>query len=91
MSDTEVCFLTAVEMARRIRNKELSAREAVAAGRFWVIPHQEFLDIAADRWETILERADPEPPEHIPGMPPRSQIIAEVVAALGVEPSTSGP
>jgi amidase len=31
MSDADVCFMTAAEMARRIRNKELSAREAVAA------------------------------------------------------------
>jgi amidase len=31
MSDLEVCFLTATEMARRIRDRELSAREALAA------------------------------------------------------------
>ena len=62
--------------------------DAVGAGRFWVIPHQEFLDIAADRWETIIERADPAPPEHIPGLPPRSQIVAEITSALGLESST---
>jgi amidase len=31
MSDLEICFLTATEMARRLRAKELSAREVVAA------------------------------------------------------------
>jgi NAD(P)-dependent dehydrogenase (short-subunit alcohol dehydrogenase family) len=62
--------------------------DAVVADRFWVIPHQEFLDIAANRWETIIERADPEPPEHVPGMPPRSQIVAEITSALGLESST---
>jgi NAD(P)-dependent dehydrogenase (short-subunit alcohol dehydrogenase family) len=61
--------------------------DAVVADRFWVIPHQEFLDIAADRWETIIERADPAPPEHVPGMPPRSQIVAEITSALGLESS----
>ena len=35
--------------------------DAIAADRFWVIPHQDFLDIAVARWETIAERADPEP------------------------------
>src|SRR5262245_32788046 len=31
MSDAEVCFMTAGEMARRIRSRELSARAVVAA------------------------------------------------------------
>jgi NAD(P)-dependent dehydrogenase (short-subunit alcohol dehydrogenase family) len=56
--------------------------DAVAADRFWVIPHQEFLDLAIDRWHSIAERLDPERPEDVPGLPPRSQIIAEVMAAL---------
>jgi NAD(P)-dependent dehydrogenase (short-subunit alcohol dehydrogenase family) len=59
--------------------------EAIGANRFWVLPHQDFLDLVADRWETVLERSDPVPPEHVPGMPARSQLIAEVAAALGLE------
>ena len=59
--------------------------DAIAADRFWVIPHQDFLDIVVQRWETIAARADPVPPEHMPGMPPRSQVLAEVMAALGLE------
>ena len=31
MPDTEICFLTATELARRIRAKELSAREVLEA------------------------------------------------------------
>ena len=57
--------------------------DAIAADRFWVIPHQDFLDLAVARWETIAERVDPEPPEQMPGMPPRSQIVAEVMAVMG--------
>ena len=59
--------------------------DAVQEGRFWVIPQLEFLDLAASRWATIAERADPVPHEHVPGMPPRSEIIAEVMAALGLD------
>jgi NAD(P)-dependent dehydrogenase (short-subunit alcohol dehydrogenase family) len=58
--------------------------DAVAADRFWVIPHQEFLDLVVERWHRIAERLDPDPPENVPGMPPRSQIVAELMAALGV-------
>src|SRR5690348_1618412 len=31
MSDLDICFLTATEMARRLRARDLSAREVVAA------------------------------------------------------------
>src|SRR5919108_4079636 len=31
MSETEICFLSAVELARRLRVKDLSAREVMAA------------------------------------------------------------
>jgi len=58
--------------------------DAVTTGRFWVIPHQDFLDICIERWALIAERTDPVPPEDVPGMPPRSQILAEVAAALGL-------
>jgi NAD(P)-dependent dehydrogenase (short-subunit alcohol dehydrogenase family) len=59
--------------------------EAIAGDRFWVLPHQDFLDLVGNRWETVLERSDPVPPEHVPGMPPRSQLIAEVASALGLD------
>jgi NAD(P)-dependent dehydrogenase (short-subunit alcohol dehydrogenase family) len=58
--------------------------EAITSRRFWVIPHQDFLEICIERWASIAERADPVPAEHVPGMPPRAQILAEVAAALGL-------
>jgi NAD(P)-dependent dehydrogenase (short-subunit alcohol dehydrogenase family) len=61
--------------------------DAVQAGRFWVIPQQEFLELCVRRWDTIAERADPSPSEQTPGLPPREQIVAEVMAALGMAPS----
>ncbi len=63
--------------------------DAIRADRFWVIPQPDFLELAARRWSTIVEGADPTPFEHVPGMPPRAQIVAEVLAALGLgEPAT---
>jgi NAD(P)-dependent dehydrogenase (short-subunit alcohol dehydrogenase family) len=56
--------------------------DAVLANRYWIFPNPEFVDIAADRWHTIAERIDPQPIEQMPGLPPRSQIIEEVMAAL---------
>jgi NAD(P)-dependent dehydrogenase (short-subunit alcohol dehydrogenase family) len=56
--------------------------DAVAADRFWVIPHQDFFDLIIERWHRIAERLDPEPPENVPGLPPRSQLVAEMMAAL---------
>lgn len=56
--------------------------EGVEANRFWVLPHDDFLDIAVRRWHSIAERLNPEPPEETPGMPPRTQILAEVAALM---------
>ena len=56
--------------------------DAVLADRYWVFPNPDFVDIAIDRFQTIGEGIDPQPVEHMPGMPPRSQIVAEVMAAL---------
>jgi NAD(P)-dependent dehydrogenase (short-subunit alcohol dehydrogenase family) len=56
--------------------------DAVKAGRFWVFPHLDFLEVAVERFHQIAEQANPVPPEHMPGLPPRSQIIAELLASL---------
>lgn len=58
--------------------------DAVMNGTFWVIPQQEFLDLAVDRWGSISEGTNPTQPAQVPGMPPREQITAEVMAALGL-------
>jgi hypothetical protein len=54
----------------------------IEADRFWLLPHPDWMPMAADRWDRIREGVDPEPVEEIPGMPPRTQIMEEVMAAL---------
>lgn len=60
--------------------------DAVASDEYWVIPQQEFFDIVIERWASISERNNPVPSAHTPGMPPREQIAAEIMAALGMTP-----
>lgn len=59
--------------------------DAVRAGRYWVFPHPDFLEIAGERFHRIADAVDPQPVEQMPGMPPRSQIVAEVLAAMTAE------
>jgi hypothetical protein len=35
-----------------------------------------------ERFHTVGEGLNPEPPEEFPGMPPRSQMMAEIMAAM---------
>lgn len=56
--------------------------DAVRSDRYWILPHPEWLEIAMERFHTIGEGANPSRPEAFPGMPPRSQMLAEVMAAM---------
>ena len=56
--------------------------DSIVNDRYWVLPSPEFLDLAVERFHRIADHADPVAPEQIPGMPPRSQIMAEVLAAM---------
>lgn len=56
--------------------------DAVRAGRFWVFPHPDFVELAMERFHSIGEGVDPERPEQVPGMPPTEQLMAETLAAL---------
>ena len=58
--------------------------DAVMADCFWVIPQQEFLDLTVERWHRIADRLDPVPPEHVPGLPPRSEIVAELLGGSSI-------
>ena len=87
--DSDPAFAVMVNHARRAIAEGVTPASiadavatAVVADRFWVIPQQDFLDLIIERWDTIAERLDPDPPENVPGMPPRSQIIAEVQQLL---------
>ena len=61
--------------------------EAVRTDRFWVFPHTDFLEIAVERFHSIGEQLNPSQPEEFPGMPPRSQMMAEVMAAMMPPPA----
>jgi NAD(P)-dependent dehydrogenase (short-subunit alcohol dehydrogenase family) len=62
--------------------------DAVRNGRFWVFPQRDFLDMAVERFHRIAEELDPAPGmTQIPGMPPRDQLMAEVMAALAGDQS----
>lgn len=59
--------------------------DAVAEDRFWVIPQDDFFALAIERWERMAERLNPIANEHVPGLPPRSEMIAEMMAAMGLD------
>ncbi len=60
--------------------------DAIRSQRFWVFPHPDFLEIAVQRFHRIAEGLNPAPPEETPGLPPRAQMMAEVMKAMGLEP-----
>jgi NAD(P)-dependent dehydrogenase (short-subunit alcohol dehydrogenase family) len=55
---------------------------AIEGDRYWVLPHADWMEIAARRWETITEGVNPQPIEQLPGLPPYEDLIAEMRAAL---------
>jgi NAD(P)-dependent dehydrogenase (short-subunit alcohol dehydrogenase family) len=59
--------------------------DAVRTDRFWVFPHPEWVSgPLLERWHRIAEGLDPQASEQTPGLPPRTQLRAEVMAALGM-------
>jgi NAD(P)-dependent dehydrogenase (short-subunit alcohol dehydrogenase family) len=61
--------------------------DAIGADRYWIFPHPEWVEeIAMERWHRVAEGLDPSPPDEMPGLPPRSQMLAEVVDAMGMTP-----
>src|SRR6056297_2594663 len=56
--------------------------DAVRSDRYWIIPHPDWMEIAMERFHSVADGRDPQPPEEFPGMPPRSQMMAEVMAAM---------
>jgi NAD(P)-dependent dehydrogenase (short-subunit alcohol dehydrogenase family) len=56
--------------------------DAVTSDRFWVLPHREFVEVAARRWQRVAAGEDPETEVNIPGLPPAAQIADEVRALL---------
>lgn len=56
--------------------------DAIRTSRFWVFPHPEFVELAMERFHRIGEGLDPLPPENVPGMPPRAQLVEEMMNAM---------
>jgi NAD(P)-dependent dehydrogenase (short-subunit alcohol dehydrogenase family) len=56
--------------------------DAIEESRFWIIPHDDFLELAVRRWHAIAERANPELEVDVPGLPPTAQLLAELQALL---------
>lgn len=59
---------------------------AIETNSYWVFPGDDFFELAVQRWHTVIEQTNPVAPDALPGMPPRAQIQAEVMAALGLLP-----
>lgn len=57
--------------------------DAIRSDRYWIFPHPEWVDVAMERFHRIGDGENPLQPEEFPGMPPRSQILAEVMKAMG--------
>jgi hypothetical protein len=59
-----------------------SVADAIEADRFWVVPHEEWLDLAVRRWHTIAEGANPAEELDVPGFPSIEEVTAELQALL---------
>lgn len=62
--------------------------DAVRSDRYWVFPHPEFVEMAMERFHSIGEGLNPSASENTPGLPPRSQMMAEVIAAMETAETT---
>jgi NAD(P)-dependent dehydrogenase (short-subunit alcohol dehydrogenase family) len=56
--------------------------DAVAADRFWVLPHPDFNELAIQRWHDIAEGVNPRRDMQVPGLPSIDEIAAEILAAM---------
>ena len=63
--------------------------DAITAGRFWVLPHPEFVELAARRWRRIADGEDPELEVDVPGLPPAAEIIGKIKALLAMPSAQS--
>jgi NAD(P)-dependent dehydrogenase (short-subunit alcohol dehydrogenase family) len=52
--------------------------QAIEEDRFWVFPNPDFVNLAMRRWHSIAEAENPVLEVDVPGLPPASQLAAEV-------------
>ena len=66
--------------------------EAKGRGALPREPHQALWEHnSPERWHQIAEKRNPQPVEEIPGMPPRQELVAQMLAALGMTPADGAP
>jgi len=51
-------------------------------GKFWILPHPEFVELAARRWHRIADGENPDTEVDVPGFPPTAQWTSEIRSAL---------
>jgi NAD(P)-dependent dehydrogenase (short-subunit alcohol dehydrogenase family) len=56
--------------------------DAVAAERFWIFTSQEFVDVAARRWQSVAAGRNPDLDLEVPGLPPGSELAAQIQQLL---------
>jgi NAD(P)-dependent dehydrogenase (short-subunit alcohol dehydrogenase family) len=56
--------------------------DAIESGKFWVLPHPEWVELAVRRWQRIAAGEDPDPTANAPGFPPTAELAREIKAAI---------
>jgi NAD(P)-dependent dehydrogenase (short-subunit alcohol dehydrogenase family) len=56
--------------------------DAIMTGKFWILPHPEFVELAVRRWHGIADGEDPDTEVDVPGFPPTAQWTSEIRSAL---------
>jgi hypothetical protein len=56
--------------------------DAIATERFWVFTSQEFVDIAARRWQSVAAGDNPDLDLEVPGLPPSRELAAQIQQLL---------
>ena len=56
--------------------------DAIVSDTFWVLPHPEFVELAARRWQRIAEGENPDTEIDVPGFPPTTQWTSEIRALM---------
>ena len=64
--------------------------DAIRNDRYWIFPHPEWVEVAMERFHRIGEGLNPEPPEDFPGLPPRSEMVAQVMEAMAAQMAADG-
>jgi NAD(P)-dependent dehydrogenase (short-subunit alcohol dehydrogenase family) len=56
--------------------------DAIVTGKFWILPHPEFVELAVRRWHRIAEGENPDTEVDVPGFPPTAEWTSEIRSAV---------